>query len=245
MQQRPKAVERASPADNPPASVGNVRGDRTRIAADRLREWIVGGELAPGQRLSERNLGERLDGLSRTPLREALKILAVEGLVTLSPNRGATVTALSLADVDDAIGVLIGLEGLAAESACARITDAELAAIEDLHRQMRSAYRAGQLMRYFEFNQAIHQRIVDAAGSRALSRIHATECARIRRYRYAGNQRHERWTRALAEHDQILDALKQRDGALLRELLRAHHRNGWQVSRGMIERPVAEAIPRS
>ena len=74
----------------------NKHGNRTQIAAERLRRMIVAGDLAPGQRISERAIREHLEGLSRTPLREAFKILAGEGLVTISPNRGATVTALSM-----------------------------------------------------------------------------------------------------------------------------------------------------
>ncbi len=226
---------------------GSNRGNRTDVAVDRLRQMIVAGELAPGQRISERAIGEHFEGISRTPLREAFKVLAAEGLVTLAPNRGATVTALSMVEVEDAIELLTGLEGLAAEPACERMTAAEIAAIEVLHGQMLAAYRADELMRYFELNQAIHQRIVDAARNGALSRIYAAECARIRRYRYAGNRRHERWDRAVAEHEQILDILQHRDGALLREMLRTHHRNGWRVSRGLIERELergAAVLPR-
>jgi DNA-binding GntR family transcriptional regulator len=218
------------------------RGNRTLVAATRLRTLIVSGALAPGQRISEREVGEQLDGLSRTPLREALKILETEGLVTLSPNRGAVVTALSVAEVGAAIEVLVGLEAMAAELACQRITAQEIAAIEELHTRMRAAYLAGELMGYFELNQAIHQRIVDAAQNPALSRIYAAECARIRRYRYAGNRRHDRWDRAIAEHDQILDTLRLRDGPLLREMLRAHHQNGWSVSRALLESEAAQAV---
>lgn len=214
----------------------NKHGNRTQVAAERLRRMIIAGDLAPGQRISEREIGEHLDGLSRTPLREAFKILAAEGLVTIVPNRGATVTALSMAEVDAAIELLIGLEGLAAEPACARISEPQIAAIAELHQQMCAAFVAGQLMAYFEINQAIHQRIVDAARNSVLSRIYAAECARIRRYRYVGNRRHERWERAVAEHDQILAMLKDHNGPLLREMLRAHHRNGWLVSRGLVER---------
>ena len=219
--------------------IENTHGNRTQLAATRLRQMIVAGELAPGQRISEREVGEQLAGVSRTPLREAFKILAAEGLVTISPNRGASVTALSMAEVDDTIELLVGLEGLSAEAACDRISDQALGEIEALHQRMDAAYRAEQLMEYFELNQAIHQRIVDAAGNRVLSRIYEAECARIRRYRYAGNRRHERWERALAEHQQILGALKARHGALLRELLGAHHHNGWRVSRALVEREFA------
>lgn len=217
----------------------NKHGNRTQMATNRLRQMIVAGDLAPGQRISEREIGEHLDGLSRTPLREAFKMLAAEGLVTISPNRGATVTALSMAEVEDTIELLIGLEGIAASAACEHVSQAQLAQIDDLHQRMCAAYRAEQLMTYFELNQAIHQRIVDAAGNRVLSRIYAAECARIRRYRYAGNRRHERWERALAEHQQILGALSERNGSLLRELLCAHHHNGWLVSRALVDREAA------
>jgi DNA-binding GntR family transcriptional regulator len=214
----------------------NKHGNRTQLATIRLRKLIVAGDLAPGQRISEREIGEHLDGISRTPLREAFKILAAEGLVTLSPNRGATVTALSMDEVDEAIELLIGLEGLAAEAACERVTVQQIDEIDALQQRMFAAYRDERLMDYFELNQAIHQCIVDASGNRVLSRIYAAECARIRRYRYAGNRCHQRWERAVAEHQQILGFLRERNGPLLREMLRAHHHNGWQVSRGLIGR---------
>ena len=222
----------------------STHGNRTQLAATRLRQMIVAGDLAPGQRISEREIGEQLDGLSRTPLREAFKMLAAEGLVTISPNRGATVTALSMAEVEDTIELLIGLEGIAALAACEHISEAQLAEIDELHQRMAAAYRGEQLMEYFELNQAIHQRIVDGAGNHVLSRIYAAECARIRRYRYAGNRRHERWERALAEHQQLLGALRERNGPLLRELLCAHHHNGWLVSRTLVDRESAGVAAR-
>lgn len=212
----------------------NPHGSRTQAAAARLRQLIVAGDLRPGQRISEREIVEHAPGLSRTPLREALKILAAEGLVSISPNRGATVTALSEAEVEDILDLIIGLEALAAGRACERIGEAEFAEINALHKQMRTAFHEQRLMDYFEINQAVHQKIVDAAGNRELSRIYAQECARIRRYRYAGNRQHERWERAVAEHEQILYALKDRDSGLLRELLRAHHRSGWRTARLLV-----------
>lgn len=215
----------------------NPHGNRTQIAAQRLRQMIVAGDLLPGQRISERIISDQLDGLSRTPLREAFKILAAEGLLTIAPNKGASVTALTVKEVEDAIEFLIGLEGVASIPACERITPEAIDELEALHEKMVEAYRNEELMKYFELNQAIHQRIVDAAGNGVLSRIYAAECARIRRYRFAGNHRHERWDRAVAEHEQILNALRDRDGALLRELFRAHHMNGWKVSRSFVSMP--------
>lgn len=219
------------------------RGTRTLVAARKLRELIVSGALVPGQRITERLVSEQLGGMSRTPLREAFKILEAEGLVQIEPNRGAVVTALTVDEVAAAIEVLIGLEMLAAEPACARITDAQVAAIEDLHARMEQAWREGDLMAYFRLNQTIHQHIVDAAGNPVLSRIYANEGARIQRYRYAGNQQHERWERALREHESMLDALRNRAGALLREVLRQHHHNGWVVSREILQMRDAQSSP--
>ncbi|MBA2961537.1 MULTISPECIES: GntR family transcriptional regulator [Ramlibacter] len=216
-------------------SLPEDRGTRTMVAARRLRELIVSGALAPGQRITERLVSHQLDGMSRTPLREAFKVLEAEGLVRIEPNRGAVVTSLSVDEVAAAIEVIIGLETLAAEPACERITDAGLAAIEELHARMEQAWRDGDLMAYFQLNQTIHQRLVDAAGNPVLSRIYASECARVQRYRYAGNQQHARWERAVQEHAAMLDALRQRAGAVLRELLRQHHRNGWVVSRQVLQ----------
>lgn len=216
-------------------SLPEDRGTRTVVAARRLRELIVSGSLAPGQRITERLVSDQLEGMSRTPLREAFKILEAEGLVRIEPNRGAVVAALSVDEVAAAIEVLVGLEALAAEPACERITDEEMAAIEDLHARMEQAWRDGRLMEYFRLNQAIHQQVVDAARNPVLSRIYASECARIQRYRYAGNQQHARWERAVQEHATMLDALRQRAGAVLRELLRQHHRNGWVASRQVLQ----------
>ncbi len=208
---------------------------RTEVAAGRLRTLIVSGTLRPGQRLSEREISEQLEGISRTPLREAFKVLAAEGLLTLEPNRGAVVTALSLQEVEAAIEVLVGLEAMAAEPACLYVTEAEMAEIAQLHADMVAAHAAGDLMAYFQINQAIHQRLVDAARNPVLSRIYAAECARIRRYRYAGNQEPTRWRQAVQEHGDMLSALKERAGPLLREMLRKHHKGGWAVSRTVLQ----------
>src|SRR5258708_22993191 len=115
---------------------------------NRLRDLINQEDLAPGQKLAERVLCERL-GISRTPLREALKVLAAEGLVELLPNRGARVTQLTLGDVRALFEVMGALEALAGELAASRIGDAELAEIEALHHQMRAHYLRAELPEYF------------------------------------------------------------------------------------------------
>jgi DNA-binding GntR family transcriptional regulator len=210
------------------------RGSLTTMAVNRLRDLIVTGELKPGQRISERSILEGQKDLSRTPVREALKILESEGLIQLKPNRGAFITKLSIDHIDAEIELLIGLEGIAAVLSCNRITDAEIAEISRLHQAMIGSFENENLMLYFETNQRIHQLIVDGAHNPALSRIYKAECLHIRRYRYAGNLEHTRWHNATREHEQILAALMNRDGLLLRELLRAHHTNGWAVTRELL-----------
>ncbi|EPX82278.1 GntR family transcriptional regulator [Salipiger mucosus] len=210
------------------------RGTRSAFVTERVRDMITSGQLEPGSRINERVLVEQLN-ISRTPLREAFKILEREGLISIRPNVGATVVVFTMDDVEASIEVLIGLESIGAERAAERATEAEIAEISDLHDRMVAAFEAGELMTYFHINQDIHQKIIDAAHNPALSRVYAEECARIRRFRFAGNRDEARWTRAVHEHEQIRDALIRREGPLLRELLRAHHVAGWTAARRALE----------
>jgi DNA-binding GntR family transcriptional regulator len=187
----------------------------------RLRSMITEGELLPGARIAERELCDRF-GISRTPLREALKVLASEGLVELLPHRGARVTQLSAPELRDAFEVVAALEGLAGELACRRIDAAGLAEIEALHVEMSAHYRHGDLAAYFGCNQAIHEAINRAAGNQQLTELYALLSNRVRRTRYLANHSPERWAAAMREHDEILDALRRRDGPACNVLLRAH-----------------------
>jgi DNA-binding GntR family transcriptional regulator len=133
----------------------------------RLRALVIEGELAPGTRVPEKALCERFQ-VSRTPLREALKVLASEDLLELLPNRGAMVSRLTIADVEEVFPVMGALEALAGELACANITEEELAEVQALHYQMVLHYTRGELPAYFRLNQAIHEKILAAARNRAV-----------------------------------------------------------------------------
>jgi DNA-binding transcriptional regulator YhcF (GntR family) len=128
----------------------------------RLRDHIVEGNIPDGGRVPERQLCEML-GISRTPLREALKVLASEGLVELLPNRGARVRQLSEHDLAELFDVMGGLEGLAGRLACENITDAEIAEIERLHYEMYGFYLRRDMHGYFRINQLIHQTSPDGS----------------------------------------------------------------------------------
>ncbi|MGI9426410.1 MAG: GntR family transcriptional regulator [Hyphomicrobiaceae bacterium] len=189
--------------------------------ADRIRSLILEGDYEPGQRLQEKELSETF-GVSRTPLREALKVLSSEGLVTLAPNRGATITQLTDEELAETFPVMGVLEGLAGELACRNATDEEITAIGVLHARMVESYQARELASYYDFNRQIHAQILAAARNATLK--HQTEqlAGRVRRARFRGAMSEQRWSQAVAEHEQILRALKSRDGAALADVLRRH-----------------------
>jgi DNA-binding GntR family transcriptional regulator len=192
----------------------------------RLRDHIVEGNLPDGSRVPERQLCEML-GISRTPLREALKVLAAEGLVELLPNRGARIRQLSEQDIAELFDVMGGLEGLAGRLACENITDSEIAEIERLHYEMYGFYLHRDMHGYFTVNQMIHQKIVEASRNTTLITAYANFAGRIRRVRYSANfaRKRERWGEAMREHETILDALRRRAGSELSDILFAHLRN--------------------
>ena len=189
--------------------------------ARRLRDLITEGDLAPGARLNERALCERL-GVSRTPLREAFRLLAADGLVTLAPNRGAIVTELSLRDVRESFDVMSGLEALSGELACRHVTDAEIAEIKALTFEMLACHARRDLPGYYRINHAIHERINLAARNRLLTQVYRTLNLRIQNLRFRSNFDREKWNRAAGEHAAMVEALEARDGARLAALLRGH-----------------------
>ncbi|MBE0619326.1 MAG: GntR family transcriptional regulator [Burkholderiales bacterium] len=191
---------------------------------ERLRDLIVQGELAPGVKLNERVLCERLR-TSRTPVREAIKYLASEGLVELLPNRGAIVTPITAATVREMFVLLSALEALAGELACANASDTDIAEIRALHYQMLVHHARGELAQYFRYNQEIHLHLVESTGNATLTNTYRGLNAHVRRARYMANFSRERWDHAVEEHEKILDALVRRDGVLLPVLLRSHLNN--------------------
>lgn len=192
--------------------------------ADRLRELITEGALAPGVRLNERVLCERLQ-VSRTPLREAFKVLAAERLVALLPNRGAVVAALGVQDVSDLFELMASLEGLSGELAAQRHTVAEADEIRALHYEMRAAHARRDLPAYYRLNRQIHQALNRCARNAALTETYDSLNLRLQSLRFRSNFNREKWDAAVAEHELMLTALEARDGARLRQLLEAHLRH--------------------
>jgi DNA-binding GntR family transcriptional regulator len=187
----------------------------------RLRDMIVEGELAPGARLNERVLCEKL-AVSRTPLREAMKMLAAEGLLVLLPNRGAVVPELSADDIRHTFELMAALEAANGELACMRITAEELDEIRALHYEMLACYARRDLPGYYRRNHAIHALINLAARNPVLTQTYRTINARIQALRFRSNFNREKWEAAVEEHEQMIEALAGRDGARMRAILTQH-----------------------
>jgi DNA-binding GntR family transcriptional regulator len=192
--------------------------------AARLRELIQTGELKPRERLNESALSERL-GVSRTPLREAIKVLATEGLLDLLPNRGSQVASFSQTEIDEMLEVIAALEGAAAELACRNAAQQDLAAITALHSSMVSAHAAGDAARYADLNRNIHDALIRASGNGVLQGLYANLSSRIQRARFAAHKTPAQWQAALDEHAQMIDLLNARSGEALAALMRKHVRN--------------------
>lgn len=187
----------------------------------RLRAAIADGDLPPGSRINERELCERF-GVSRTPLREALKVMANEGLVVLLPNRGARVATLTRHDIEHTFTVMACLEALSGELACDHITEEGIAELRALHYEMLAHHARRDLESYYKLNERIHTTILHASANPVLIATHAGLAQRIRRARYIADMPRDWWDQAVREHEQILDALTRRDKAAMSDLLRKH-----------------------
>lgn len=192
--------------------------------ANRLREMIIEGELPPASRLSEKSLCEALS-VSRTPLREAIKVLASEGFVELLPNRGARIAALSEADVQELFDIAGALESLAAELAAERITVEDLVALKTLHFEMVDRHQRQDLLGYYRLNREIHETVVKIAGNAQLARLYEQNSYRIRRARFVVPIDEAQWNMALLEHEALINALERRDKVTAATILKQHLRN--------------------
>lgn len=191
------------------------------VVVEHLRTFITEGVLAPGTKLNERELCETL-GISRTPLREALKVLAVEGLIEINPNRGATVARMSELEIRETFELMSGIEAFAGELACDRITAEELDEIKALHYAMVVSKNQNDLPGYYQRNRAIHDLINQAARNTALRQVYLSLNRRIQALRFLSNQQAPKWERALHDHEEMIEALEARDGKRLSGILRHH-----------------------
>jgi len=209
--------------------------------ADRLRDMVVHGELIPGEKVPVAALSQTL-GVSLTPLREALKVLAEEGLVELTPNRGARVIPFTAREAEALFEVIAGLESLAAELAASRMSDDDLADLETAHKQMRSYFKDRQRDQYFEINSHIHETIVRYSFNDVLIKTHSKLMVRANRGRYIAIIDPDRWTEAMAEHEAVMEAFRTRDAERAGRIWRVHLLRSGQAIQNTLRRQSAGEI---
>ncbi len=192
--------------------------------ADWIREEIVIGRFKPGERLMEQALAKECQ-VSRVPLREALRIVAADGLVTLAPHRGAIVTPLSDTELIELFGLRMALEGFAAASVAKRRPTTELAALRALAQRMSISVVAGELDAYHALAARFHSGLVAASGNGLLAETYRRIQNRFRRYQAAMARIPDLPTKSLEEHGRILEAIECGDHVRARDLAEAHIAN--------------------
>lgn len=205
---------------NSSSSIGSRQSLHQEVVAT-VREMVVTGQLEPGQKVPEASLCEILQ-VSRTPMREALKVLAAEGMLELLPQRGARVAVVSDGEIAELFPILASLEALASELACKSITDEELSHIEKMHNDMVAAYEKRDRQEYSQLNNAIHLAIFAAARNETLIGIYRNLNLKIRNIRHTARKSASEWVTAIEDHDKILIALKSRDGNQAATVMRQH-----------------------
>jgi DNA-binding GntR family transcriptional regulator len=195
--------------------------------AELLRQRIFSRELEPGSWIDELKIAEEY-GISRTPLREALKVLAAEGLVTMKVRRGAYVTEVSDKDLADVYHLLALLESDAAGVVAGRASEAELAELKALHTELKAAVKKRD--EFFAINERFHMRILEIADNRWRQQMVADLRKVMKLNRHNSLLKTGRLAESLAEHQAVMDALLARDPELTQARMRAHFQNGLEAA---------------
>jgi len=190
-------------------------------AAESLREFILLGKLAPGVPVGERDLAEAF-GVSRTPLKEALRILEAEGLIEYGPTRRPHVADPSLVTIHEWLRVQGALEALGGELCCAHASDQHINEIEQLNNTLVDLRKTDRSLDAFRCDMQFHSKIVAGSGNQALVKTHATYNARLWRVRYLSSERKTGMATTQEQHQDIVAALKARDADAAAAALRGH-----------------------
>ena len=188
---------------------------------EEIRRLIRANQFVSGQRLSEQRLCKRL-GVSRTPLREALRILGAEGLVTISPNKGARVAESSIEDTFHMFEAMGVLEGSCARLAAEKLTDSDLEKMERIHEQLEICHRNGDPESYMSWNREFHEFVQEKAGNPVLGKIVSGLRDLILLHRYRQIYRPGRFDDSMEEHRRLIEAFRARDSGRAERLMQTH-----------------------
>lgn len=192
--------------------------------ADRLREMIMTGALREGDKINENELCASM-GVSKTPLREALRVLNVEGLISLIPNRGSYVTRPTIEEIVEMFDVMSLLEGYCARAACVRMSERDFMRIERLHARLEKHFDHRDQDAYIRVNNQYHSLVQELAGNRTLNQIVSGLRKKILLYRFKSLNLPQRFESSIQEHRQLLEAFRQRDGRMAEALMQTHLKN--------------------
>jgi DNA-binding GntR family transcriptional regulator len=189
--------------------------------ANRVRELIRDGRLKKGDKIAEKEICDLL-GISRTPLREALRVLSSEGLIVMVPHRGAHVAEPSMQEIRQMFEVMAILEGTCARVAAEKMTDAQLRKIERLHEKLETHYRAGDHEKYLKVNHDYHVLIQKMSGNKVLDEVVNGLRQKILLYRYRQLYQPDRFDASMKEHRDLFEAFRARDAQRAEQVMKAH-----------------------
>ena len=198
------------------------------VVFNTLRQAILTGELKPGERLMELHLANRL-GVSRTPIREAIRMLELEGLVTMIPRKGAEVSRISKQDISDVLEVRGSLDALAVRLACERITDEEIALLEDAAEAFVNAVHTEDLTAVAKADVVFHDRIIASSKNKRLIQMVNNLAERVYRYRMEYLKDTKKHENLILEHEEILNHIRKRDTKHAQEAILKHVNNQEQA----------------
>lgn len=212
----------------PESTLNPIRLDNYKplreLVFESLREAIIMGNLRPGERLMEIQLAEQM-GVSRTPVREAIRKLELEGLVVMVPRKGAYVAGLSIKDIADVFEIRKALEGLAAELAADRISDEEIENLERVLHRLADSVEHKKLEEFIEVDTEFHAVLFQAGRNERLSQMVSNLREQIHRFRNTSLSMPGRMTAALEEHRKIVEAISQHDVDEAKRLAQEHIEN--------------------
>ncbi|MDP3620694.1 MAG: GntR family transcriptional regulator [Polynucleobacter sp.] len=198
--------------------------------AEQLRAQIFAHNLEPGSWLDEQSLAVQF-GISRTPMREAIKVLASEGLVTMKPRRGAYVTEVERRDLEQIFAVLALLEGSAAKEVALKATEEQLNQLDNMHLKLERSAADRDVEQFFEINVQFHELLMEIADNRWMNGVINDLRKVLKLQRRDSLGRAGRLQNALSEHRKILKALLKRDGVAAEEAMREHLAHGLEAAR--------------
>ena len=188
--------------------------------ADMLRDMIMTGKLKEGDKVNEGKLCETM-GISKTPMREAIRVLSVEGLIRLVPNRGAFVTKPEFEEIAEMFDVMSLLEGFCAREACQKMTSRNFARLEKLHAKLEENFERHDQEEYIRTNNQYHSVVQEIAGNRTLNQIVDGLRKKILLYRFQSLNLPQRFASSIREHRDLLEAFRQRDHSKAETLMQA------------------------